>query len=93
MRTIRFYTLGCKVNQYDTQKIREQFQNAGFRELDKGRPADVYVVNTCTVTGRADSDSLNYVRRAKRENPNALLVVTGCLAELDSKKIKQIKGV
>ena len=93
MKTVRFYTLGCKVNQYDTQKIREQFQNAGFRELDKGRPADVYVVNTCTVTGRADSDSLNYIRRAKRENPDALLVVTGCLAELDSKKIKQIKGV
>ncbi|MEK6715758.1 MAG: MiaB/RimO family radical SAM methylthiotransferase, partial [Candidatus Omnitrophota bacterium] len=87
MKTIKFYTLGCKVNQYDTQLIREQFIRAGFKELDNGLPADVYVVNTCTVTHRADKDSLKFIRKAEKENPYADILVTGCLAELDEVKI------
>jgi len=93
MRTIKFFTLGCKVNQYETQVIREQFIQAGFKELEDSCPANIYVINTCTVTHRADSDSLNIIRRAKRENPKAKIVVTGCLTELDSDRIKEIKGV
>ena len=93
MSTIKFYTLGCKVNQYDTQNIREQFIRAGFKELDNHKPADIYLINTCTVTQRADSESLNFIRRAKRENPQAKIIVTGCLAELDADKITKIKGV
>jgi len=88
MKTIKFFTLGCKVNQYDTQKIREQFLSAGFKEENNARPANICLINTCTVTHRADSDSLNLIRRAKRENPKAKIIVTGCLAELDSKKIE-----
>jgi len=88
MGTIKFYTLGCKVNQYETQLIREQFIQAGFKELGDGQPADLYIINTCTVTHRADSASLNFIRRAKRENPKAKIIVTGCLAELDADKIK-----
>lgn len=93
MQTIKFYTLGCKVNQYDTQSIREQFIRAGFKELDNYQSADVYVVNTCTVTHKADAGSLNYIRRAKRENPQAKIVVTGCYTELDEDRIREIGGV
>lgn len=88
MKTVKFYTLGCKVNQYDTQVIREQFNRLGFRELTNGLPADIYVVNTCTVTHRADTDSLKLIRRAKQENREAKIIVTGCLTELDEDKIK-----
>jgi threonylcarbamoyladenosine tRNA methylthiotransferase MtaB len=86
---IRFYTLGCKVNQYDTQAMREACLGRGFREAADGRRADLYIINTCTVTARADSESLALVRRARRENPAARIVVTGCLAELDETKIRQ----
>ena len=92
MQTVKFITLGCKVNQYDTQVIREQFCNAGFAETDDHLPADVYVINTCTVTHRADADSLNLIRRAKRENPYAKIIVTGCLTELDEEKIEKADG-
>ncbi len=87
MKTVRFYTLGCKVNQYETQVIREQFQAAGFQELEESLPVGVCVINTCTVTHQADRDSLYLIRRACRENPDAKIVVTGCLTEFDGAKI------
>lgn len=90
MKTVKFYTVGCKVNQYDTQHIREQYLHAGLKELENEFPADVYVINTCTVTQKADRDSLNFIRRAKQENPQAKIIVTGCLSELDGDKIKGI---
>jgi len=93
MKTVKFFTLGCKVNQYDTQVIREQFVNSGFKELNNGSPADICIINTCTVTHRADSDSLNIIRRVIRENPKAKVIVTGCLTELDAPRIKRIDGV
>ncbi|MBU1870405.1 MAG: tRNA (N(6)-L-threonylcarbamoyladenosine(37)-C(2))-methylthiotransferase MtaB, partial [Candidatus Omnitrophica bacterium] len=93
MKTIKLYTLGCKVNQYDTQAIREQFFSSGFKEICNGKGADVCVINTCTVTHRADSDSIGAIRRAIRDNPKAKIIVTGCLTELDGDRIKEIKGV
>lgn len=92
-RTIKFFTLGCKVNQYETQMLREQFLRAGFKELGNGNPSDIYLINTCTVTHRADAESLSVIRKAHRENPKARIIVTGCLAELDTDKINDIKGV
>lgn len=89
-RTIKFYTLGCKVNQYETQKIREDFLNFGFKEIDNGQKVDIYLINTCTVTQRADSQSLQLIRRLRKENPHARIVVTGCLTELDAQKIKTV---
>lgn len=89
MRTVKFYTFGCKVNQYDTQLMREQLQRAGLKELDNHSPADVYVVNTCTVTHRADCESLQAIRRCRRENHKARIIVTGCLTELDESLIMQ----
>jgi len=89
MPKVKFYTLGCKVNQYDTQEMRERLLEAGFKEALKAKDADVCLINTCTVTHRADSESLNFIRRSRRENPRAKILVTGCLTELDNPKIKQ----
>ena len=92
MKTVKFYTLGCKVNQYETQEIREKLKASGFKEINNGLKADIYLINTCTVTSRADTDSLSLVRKAAKENPRAKIIVTGCLTELDAKKIKAIPG-
>jgi threonylcarbamoyladenosine tRNA methylthiotransferase MtaB len=93
-KTIKFITLGCKVNQYDTQLMRESLLAVGFNEASgNDKPADIYVINTCTVTHRADRDSLYSIHRSLRQNPRAKLVVTGCLAELDRKLLsKQSKS-
>jgi len=90
METIKFYTVGCKVNQYETQLMREQFLRRGFKELEDSESSDIYVINTCTVTHKADSDSFSFIHKAKRENPKAKIIVTGCLVELDEDKIKKI---
>lgn len=92
MKTFKVYALGCKVNQYDAQSIRERFIEAGFTENINGTQADLCIINTCTVTHKADAESLYYIRRARKENPNAKVVVTGCLAELDRDKIKNTDG-
>lgn len=91
MPTVKFYTLGCKVNQYETQLMREQFLNSDFREIDDHSPADLYIINTCTVTHRADSDSFSLIHRARRENSEGKVIVTGCLTELDSQKLSKEK--
>ncbi len=80
-KTVAFITLGCKVNQYDTQAMLEQFERHGYAAAPEGAPADVYVVNTCTVTGTGDKKSMQMIRRCKRREPQAELVVTGCLAQ------------
>ncbi|MDD4899461.1 MAG: tRNA (N(6)-L-threonylcarbamoyladenosine(37)-C(2))-methylthiotransferase MtaB [Candidatus Omnitrophica bacterium] len=92
MKTFKLYTLGCKVNQYESQEIREQLLRLGFAQSNNGKKADLYLINTCTVTGKADSDSLRFIRRAVRENPDARIIVTGCLTELDAKRIKELSG-
>lgn len=92
-RTIKFHTLGCKANQYDTQSIRERFLEAGFREVRGKAPADVYVINTCTVTAIADQKSRGIIRRCINENPKAKVIVTGCLVRNDSAALARIKGV
>ncbi len=93
MKTVKFFTLGCKVNQYDTQSIRERFVNAGFKEIDNGRKADTYVINTCTVTSIADRKSRYFIHYAYRQNPKARIIVTGCYTALDSDEIAKIPGV
>lgn len=87
MRTVAFHTLGCKVNQYDSQAMLELFEQAGYEIRDFSQPADVYVVNTCTVTGMGDKKSLQAVRRALRQNPAAQVVIAGCLAQRDGEKL------
>lgn len=87
-KTVCFTTLGCKVNQYDTQAMLEQFEQKGYRAAEPGAAADVYVVNTCTVTGTGDKKSLQIIRRCRRRNPQAQLVVTGCLAQRLGEKLR-----
>lgn len=81
MKTAAFHTLGCKVNQYDTQAMLEKFRAAGYEIVPFDADADVYVINTCTVTGTGDKKSMQIIRRCHRQNPQAQIVVTGCLAQ------------
>lgn len=74
-------TLGCKVNQYDSAVIESRLAALNFERCEFDDPADVYIVNTCTITDRADSEGLRLVRRARRRNPHARVIVTGCLAQ------------
>ncbi len=90
MPTFKLSTLGCKVNQYETQAMREQLLGSGFSEGNGNPRAEVYIINTCTVTKKADAESLNLIRRAIRENSKAQIFVTGCLAELDASRIKRL---
>src|ERR1700737_3728679 len=74
-------TLGCKVNQYDSAIIETRLGVLGMERGEFDEPADVYIVNTCAVTDRADAESLRFARRARRLNPNARVIMTGCLAQ------------
>lgn len=87
MKTVAFHTLGCKVNQYDSQAMLELFEQAGYQHGDFDQPCDVYVVNTCTVTGTGDKKSMQAVRRARRLNPAADIIVCGCMAQRDGEKL------
>ena len=80
-KTVSFVTLGCKVNQYDSQAMLEAFEHKGYKVVPPGEGADIYVVNTCTVTGTGDQKSRQLVRRYQRKNPCAELVIAGCLAQ------------
>lgn len=82
-------TVGCKVNQYETQVIRERLERAGYRIVPFTSVAEVYVINTCTVTGRADQKSMYMVRRALRENREARIIVTGCQVEAEFERIQK----
>lgn len=90
---VAFHTLGCKLNFAETSTIGNQFVEKGFSVVDFKEQADVYVINTCTVTENADRECRQIVRRALRLNPNAYVIVTGCYAQLRAEEIKKIKGV
>lgn len=92
-RTCRLLTLGCKVNQYETQLVREALLGNGFREAAEDEPADLCVVNTCTVTNDADSQGRQLIRQLARKNPNAKTVVMGCYATRDPEAIKELPNV
>ncbi|WP_256710513.1 tRNA (N(6)-L-threonylcarbamoyladenosine(37)-C(2))-methylthiotransferase MtaB [Paenibacillus sp. FSL H8-0548] len=93
MPTVAFYTLGCKVNFYDTEAIWQLFKNEGYEQVDFESTADVYLVNTCTVTNTGDKKSRQIIRRAVRRNPDAVIAVTGCYAQTSPAEIMAIEGV
>ncbi len=93
MKTAKLITMGCKVNQYDTQSMSETLERNGYVIVDETRPADLYLINTCTVTNAADQKARQAIRRAIRQNPDADVFVTGCYAESDRKIIEEIPGV
>ena len=81
MPTIAAHTLGCKVNQYDTQAMLELFLKEGYQIVSADQPADVYLINTCTVTGTGDKKSLQLIRRIRKARPSSFLIVCGCMAQ------------
>lgn len=90
---VAFHTLGCKLNFAETSTIGEQFLKHDFDIVNYEQSADVYVINTCTVTESADKECRQIVRRALRNNPNAFIIVTGCYAQLRAEEISKIEGV
>lgn len=86
-KTVSFHTLGCKVNQYETQAMTELFENAGYKVLPFDSICDVYVVNTCTVTGTGDKKSRQIIRRCQGLNPQAVIVVAGCYSQVAPEEI------
>jgi len=93
VKRISFVTLGCKVNQYDTAAILNMLSHDGYREVPFPEEADIYVINTCTVTQRADAEARNYISRAKRINPDGVVIVTGCYAQVSPREIESVRGV
>lgn len=87
-----YYTLGCKVNQYDTQLMREQMESAGYQTVSFSESADVYIINTCTVTQISDKKSRQITARAKRLNPDSILVICGCFAQVAPQAAAALKG-
>lgn len=92
-RTCRLVTLGCKVNQYETQFFKELLEANGYREALEGEPASLCLVNTCTVTHEADAQGRQLIRRLARQNPGAAVLVTGCLATRDPRGVAALAGV
>ena len=92
-KTVGILTLGCKVNQYESEAIGEALEKRGFILKDTSEPCDAYIINTCTVTGESDRKARQFIRRAISVNPNAYIVVTGCMAESNKKSISDIPGV
>ncbi len=91
--TVGLYTLGCKVSLYETEAIAERFANAGYTVVPFDTSADVYVINTCTVTAESDAKSRKYIRRATRRNPEAVVIVIGCYSQRSPEEVSKIKGV
>ena len=90
---VALFTIGCKVNQYETEAIAEKLEALGCKRVDFRERADVYVINTCTVTGESDRSSRQAIYRAKRRSPDAKIIVTGCYAQLEKEFLESLPGV
>ncbi len=93
MSRVAFHTLGCKVNAYETEAMWQLFQQAGYERVEFDNKADVYLINTCTVTNIGDKKSRQVIRRAIRKNPDAVIAVTGCYAQTSPSEVAAIPGV
>ena len=90
---VALFTVGCKLNQYETQAIAEELEECGFERVDFSTPAEIYVINTCTVTKESDYSSRQAIYRAKRRSPQAKIIVTGCYAQLEKEFLEKLPGV
>ena len=93
MKKVAFYTLGCKVNQYETDAMMDMFEKDGYEHVESEDYADVYVINTCTVTHMSDRKSRQYIRRMKKKNPEAIIAVVGCYSQVSPEEILEIEEV
>ena len=92
-KTVGIYTLGCKVNQYESEAIAEGLVSRGFSVVPFSQMCDAYIINTCTVTAESDRKARQLIRRAMKSNPAAYIIVTGCMAEVFSDKLSKIEGI
>ena len=92
-RTVAFHTLGCKLNFSETSSLSRLLEKEGFVKKEFEDKADVYVINTCSVTDNADKECRHLVRRIQKKSPESLVVITGCYAQLKPKEISSIPGV
>ena len=90
---VAFHTLGCKVNQYETEALALKFRERGYEIVGETDFADIYIINTCTVTGLADRKSRQYIRKMKKLNPESVVAVTGCYAQISPDEVQAVEGV
>lgn len=93
MSKVAFQTLGCKVNSYESEGMLELFKKKGYESVDFKEKSDIYVINTCTVTNTGDAKSRQMIRRARKRNPNSIIAVVGCYAQIASAAVADIDGV
>ena len=92
-KSVAFITLGCKVNQYETNAMTQQFINCGYEVVPYHEKADIYVINTCTVTNMSDRKSRQMLRRVKEINPNGIVVAVGCYAQVAKNELEKIEEI
>lgn len=90
---VAFYTLGCKVNLYESEVVMKLFKDSGYEIVDFNDKSDIYIINTCTVTDNSDSKSRKMIRHVTKHNPNAIVVVMGCYAQIKPNEVSNIEGV
>lgn len=93
MKKVAFYTLGCKVNQYETEAMEENFEKSSYEIVSDEEVADIYVINTCTVTNLSDRKSRQFIRRAKKANEDSIIAVVGCYSQVSPDEVFEIEGV
>ena len=93
MNKVAFHTLGCKVNQYETEAMEKMFEDKGYAIVREDEVADVYVINTCTVTNLSDRKSRQFIRRVKKINDDSIVAVVGCYSQVASEEVESIEGV
>ncbi len=93
MNKVAIHTLGCRANQHESSIIADKFSELGWEIIDFREISDVYVVNTCTVTAKSDTSSRYFIKKAKKTNPDAKVVVTGCYAQIEPDEVSRIEGV
>lgn len=93
MKKVAFYTLGCKVNQYETEAMEEMFEKRGYKIVNSDEKADIYVINTCTVTNLGDRKSRQFIRRAKKLNQDSIIVAVGCYSQVAPEEVEKIDEV
>ena len=90
---VAFYTLGCKVNQYETNGMIQKFKSSGYDIVEFEEKADIYIINTCTVTNMSDKKSRQMIRRTKEVNSESIVVAVGCYAQVGKEKLEEIKEI
>ena len=93
MKKVAFITLGCKVNQYETNAMIQQFIKKGYEIVEATKKADIYIVNTCTVTNMSDRKSRQMLRRVKEQNGKALVVACGCYVQVAKEEVEKIEEI